>query len=486
MKSTIQTLLFTAILLLSVGCEDRDDTYSSVDNSLEIRDFVWKGLNSYYYWQGEVSDLGDNRFSNNDDYIAYLKSYEGPRELFNDLIHEDDRFSIIVDDYVALENALGGISQSNGLEFGVSYIDKSTSNKVIGVVRYILPNSDAASKSIKRGDIFYAVNGIELTYDNYRSLLFSSESTYSLDFANIENENIVPNGTSVSLTKEENFQENPIHLHKVINEGGKKIGYLMYNGFIHTFDEALTNVLLQFQNEGIDELILDFRYNPGGRVSSAIELVSMVTGPFAESVFATTQYNPKLKDENYNYLFKNTSVKLNMNKVYIITTSSTASASELVINGLKPYIEVVQIGDKTVGKNVASITVKDWVDTKFNVNPNHKWAMQPIVLKISNSEGFADFEDGLPPSVEIKEQIGNYGVLGDIQEPLLAKALQHMGAIPNMTKMNEFSMKASEFTSSKFMWESINGNVLDTPVSEFEFSPKWFQNKKPLKSELNP
>lgn len=474
MKSTFQTLLFALIFILFIGCEDRDDTYSPIDSNLEIKDFVWKGLNYYYYWQEDVDDLGDNRFSNNKDYSNFLRSFMGPEELFEALKYSGDRFSWIVDDYEVLENALGGITQSNGMEFGLSYIDKNTSNKLVGFVRYVLPNSDAADKNIKRGDLFNAVNGTELTIENYRNLLFSDASSYTIEMASIENGSIVPNGTSIELTKEANFQENPVHINKILNLGGKKIGYLMYNGFIESFDQALESTLMQFQNEGIDELVLDFRYNPGGRVSSAIKLASMITGSYIGEIFAIKKYNQKINDNNPNFYFTSTSVKLNMNKVYILTSSSTASASELIINGLKPYIEIIQVGDSTVGKNVASSTIKDWIDSK-TINPNHKWAMQPIILKISNSEGFADFENGLPPTVEIKEQIGNLGILGDQGEPLLAKALQHMGVVPGIAKPKSKIIETQEVSNSKSYWEIMNGSVIDLPVGEITIPPHNFQ-----------
>ena len=129
---------------------------------------------------------------------------------------------------------------------------------------------------------------------------------------------------------------------------------------------------------------------------------------------------------------------MNLTKVYIITTKSTASASELVINGLKPFITVVQIGDVTTGKNVGSITLYDSPTfQKENVNPSHKYAMQPLVLKIVNADGFGDYQSGLTPTFQQAETISTFGVLGDFTtiikdneeilvsyEPLLRKAIE--------------------------------------------------------------
>ena len=115
---------------------------------------------------------------------------------------------------------------------------------------------------------------------------------------------------------------------------------------------------------------------------------------------------------------------LNLNRVFIITTSESASASELLINGLSPYINVIQIGEKTVGKNVGSITVYDYIDDEQTKNPDHTYAMQPIVLKIANNDGFADYTNGLLPDYFIEEDIQNMGILGTKNEPLLSEVLE--------------------------------------------------------------
>jgi hypothetical protein len=115
---------------------------------------------------------------------------------------------------------------------------------------------------------------------------------------------------------------------------------------------------------------------------------------------------------------------LNLSRVYILTTGATASASELVINGLKPYVTVIQIGTKTVGKNVGSITLYDSPTfNKENRNSRHKFAMQPIVIKTINKDGFGDYQDGLVPTNIQPENPANMGILGNESEPYLSTAL---------------------------------------------------------------
>ena len=90
--------------------------------------------------------------------------------------------------------------------------------------------------------------------------------------ADLNNNLLSPNGKYISLTKTEKFQSNPIQLSKVIESGGTKVGYLMYNQFTQGFDDDLNKVFSNYIAEGVDELVLDLRYNGGGLVSSAIHL----------------------------------------------------------------------------------------------------------------------------------------------------------------------------------------------------------------------
>ena len=129
-----------------------------------------------------------------------------------------------------------------------------------------------------------------------------------------------------------------------------------------------------------------------------------------------------------------------MDRLYVISSADTASASELLINGLSPYIDVIVIGDDTTGKNVGSYSIYDWIDDEGNVNPRHTWAMQPITLKITNSEGFADFENGLQADHRLQEDVSNLGTIGEIDEPLLEKTLEVIGVLAPKLEKNKQSL----------------------------------------------
>ena len=436
-KFSVIGLLFLA--LTSCFSDIDDDPISDT----EIKDFVWKGLNLWYFWQGTDSapDLADNRFSNDTDYINFLNSFDSPNQLFYSLLSNEDRFSWIVDDYFALSGSLSGVSKNNGMAFGLGLIDNGPN--VFGYVQYVLPNSSASENNVIRGDIFLTVNGSQLTADNYLSLI--SSDVYTIGLAELDNnDNLILTGEEITLTKQI-YQENPIYISNTFEVNGIKVGYLMYNRFLSDYDQQLNQVFANFVAEGVDELVLDLRYNPGGSVNSAINLGSMITGNTTNDVYLKQIWNNKIQstftDEDVTRYFAqtlsngNSINSLNLNKVYILAQNSSASASELVINALEPYIDVIHIGDVTRGKNEFSITLYDNPDCAFlppntdcngSINPNHTWAMQPLVGRSENAEGFSDYTNGLTPDISLDESLSNLGVLGQQDEPLLARAIQHL------------------------------------------------------------
>jgi carboxyl-terminal processing protease len=456
MKRILPILL---LLFITISCSKEDD---NIPDDIEIQNFIWKGLNAYYFWQQDIPDLSDQKFSSQEQLNSFLEDNSEPEEFFYSMLNNyptTDKYSWIVDDYIALEQLLQqGISGVTGAEFGLVF-ETGSETDIYGYIRYIIPGSDAATKNIQRGDVFYAVDGTELTINNYRDLLFSA-SSYILNLADYNGGNPTSNGQSVSLTKTE-VQENPVFITKTFDVMGKKIGYLMYNGFTSAFNNELNNAFASLSSEGVTDLVLDFRYNPGGSVRTATYLSSMVTGQFTGELFTKEKWNDKW--QNYfdssspesliNNFVNQTSDgsainSLNLNDVVILTTGGSASASELVINGLNPYINVTTIGTKTEGKYVASVTLYDSDDyRREGANPNHTWAMQPIVLEEQNKLGEND-EDGFDPTIEFPENRANLGILGEVTEPLLERAITFI-TTGSRASSNRNEIKDREFTHSK-------------------------------------
>ena len=427
---------------ISLEIEIADDCSGTYDGEkyFRVHQFIWESLNELYLWQAEVDDLSDNiKPVGSSAYNQLISTNQEPEAFFKSLKHPDDRHSRITSNFEDLENSIKGIDASNGVEFIL--FPSGTGNGVLGVVTHILENSDAFSKDIKRGDVFMGVNGELLSFSNFYGLLYGDQISYTLNMANKIGTGFSLNGKNIDLTKEDNFQTNPIQVNKVIQMGGKKIAYLMYTQFSQGFDKELNSVFSEFKSEGVDELILDLRYNRGGLTKTALYLSGMITGQFTGQIFSQKIWNKKVTDYYESIdstdwmkdLFvsemddKTVINSLNLNRVYIITSSNSASASEMLINGLSPFINVIQLGEATYGKNVGGLAVVyDYIDnTNRTINPDHSYAISPITFRVANSEGFSDYANGLKPSdgFELTEDVLNMGVLGDTNEPLLALSL---------------------------------------------------------------
>ncbi|MBT2161058.1 S41 family peptidase [Zobellia barbeyronii] len=493
MKKSVTTGLFLSLFLI-FSCSENDDfsipdtVDPDPDAGVEVQDFMWKAMNFWYFWQSDVENLSDANFPNTPEgsviYTEFLSSESDPGKFFDDkLLFSEDRFSFFSDDYVELTQSLAGISKSNGLMFGLVR-QKANNSELYGYVQYIVPNSNASTKNIKRGDLFTGVNGTTLTDQNYISLLFGDSDSYTLNMASIVGENAEPNGNDIQLTKEVDLRENPIFLDEIIEIQDSKIGYLAYTGFTNEYDEQLNTVFGRFKSSGVNELVLDLRYNPGGSVNTAVLLSSMIYGTNSKDVFLKALYNEKYQkvlddsDTELRRFFaektgKGTAINtLNLKKVYILTTTGTASASELIINGLRPYMDIVQIGETTRGKNEFSVTMVDDRGNNYiysaerasKINSKNKWAIQPLLGRNENAEGFSNFTSGLLPDEPLQEDITNMGVLGDLKEPYLAKAIELITG-SSAKGIQKVELPIETMTSSK-MFTPLKDNmyVTDPPI----------------------
>jgi hypothetical protein len=467
LKISLWSLLFL-ILVLSCAKDDAPTPLipvepTPVSKDVTAHDFMWKAMNLWYFWQADIADLADNRFATDKVYSDYLQAQGEPDAFYNDkLLFSEDRFSFLNADYKELVQSFQGISKSNGLEFGLSLF--SGTENVYGYVRYIVPGSNAATVDISRGEIFTGVDGKTLNLENYQELLFGPNDSYTLNMASIENNTITTNGKSVNLTKEANLSENPVFLTRVIETGGQKTGYIMYNGFTSNYNEQLNQAFGSLKSAGVTDLVMDMRYNPGGSVNTSRLLASMIYGTDTNKLYIRQRWNskiqPQLSSSQLEDYFANSTGQtpinsLGLSRVFVIATGSSASASELVMNGLDPYMEVIHIGTTTRGKNEFSITLVDIPSNSFiydstkesGINSKNLWGIQPLVGRNENANGFFDYTTGFVPDYELREVLSNYGILGNPTEPLLAKALSLITG--NTNKAVNYDLK-SEFQLNEF------------------------------------
>jgi C-terminal processing protease CtpA/Prc len=442
-SKTVLTLILAILLIASVtSCrkgksiiDSDDDDDEPVNSNKNVNEWILENMQLYYLWNEQIPSKTDKTLS--------------PDEYFESLLYEpEDRFSWIQEDYVELINSLSGVNTEAGYDFTLMLLSRNSS-EVIGCITYIKPGSPAETAGLKRGDYFLEINGTQMTLDNYSSLIGKISEPHTLGLAVIS-ENTITDIKDISLQVVENYPENPILLDTVYTISDKNIGYFVYNFFARdkgdgsiTYEKELNDIFGKFKSQQIDELIVDLRYNGGGAVITTVALASMISGRGEKDVFYIEKYNDivdrSLKNEygegyNKSCFLKNIeryngntvveTVPVNslsgLSTVYFIVTGSSASASELLINGLYPYIDkIVLVGETTYGKNVASITIYEEDKEKQKTN---KWGMQPIIMKMSNANGFSDYGNGFDPDIEISEFDGEGLVikqLGDTAEIML-------------------------------------------------------------------
>ena len=366
-----------------------------------------------------------------------------------------DRFSWFIEDYIEQENAFQGISTSYGWRFEAVQIN--TNGDVVIYVRYVSQNSPASVAGISRGDIVNAINGTVLTTSTYSDAINGLyQESVTLSFVS-ENNGLLTTIEDKTITAEV-ISENPIHFTKVFDDiDGKKVGYLVYNSFRSSYNDELNDAFALFQSENISELILDLRLNGGGSVETSAFLASMIYANANTERFAELIFNNKHDEENGYYNFTNTlnvydsnsdktgeqtiNRLTTLNQLYVLTSDNTASASEMIINGLLPYMPVNRIGTTTYGKNVGSITLYDSPDSDFlnrsSANSAHLNAMQPIVFQIFNKNGESDYTAGFDPNIaEVKEfeYWNNTLAFGDENEALLKAALNDIKGVSAKTE----------------------------------------------------
>ena len=446
MKFIYKIILFMALIsLLGTSACEKDippeNNDPVVEDPEEISLFIYEGLKDVYLWYNRVDKLGNGYFDTTDDFYTYLNNFDTDFEsLFYDLLYQYgtiDKWSWIVDDWEEMENSFAGISKSMGYDFRLVQIGQTSD--IFGFVRYVLPDSPAEDAGLERGNLFLKVNGEQITVNNYMDLLINNESYY-LTLATIS-DNTIYEGDDTDVMNAVVLQENPVHYYDVLDVGGVPTGYLVYNAFTSDFDIQLNETFEYFSNQGVTRLILDLRYNGGGSIQTTIYLASMIYSTDDSEIFTISEWNDKYNaywkatygDDVLNYYFTDVIEEtettlatpissLGITELYVITTSSTASASELLINGFEPYFDVKLIGTNTTGKYVGSITVKDY-DNQGNINSSHKWAMQPIISQSSNVNYESEYYNGFLPDYFKAEDLTNLLPLGDENEILLKTAL---------------------------------------------------------------
>ena len=429
-------LLFSFGLFVSLGffTQCSDDPTGVGSEYLEVNSWIRNQMSNYYYWNFVVPRMAPGNLA--------------PEQFFEEILYTTDEFSYMTDDAETLLNELSGSQYSSG--FSPAILSFSDQDQLFMVVKYVYPGSPAQLAGLQRGDIILSVNGQTLNSANYQELLQINGTvsyglgSYSLDEVT-QQVNITDLDSVISVQKDI-LQLDPVITTKVIETGGKRIGYLFYAQFIDgtadLFINGLNEQLAELKAQQIDELVIDLRYNPGGRITAASQFANALVpleSAQNKDIFVEFEYNSLLEnfyqntdgvDSEILFLrFQEGPVSMGLERIYVLTTNQTASASELLIHGLKPYMEVITVGSNTLGKYFGSFVI-----TGTFQSPPVYYAILPVTLKYLNADQESDFIDGLEAQIGASENILSPKPLGDPTDPLLEAAISDILGEPVSAK----------------------------------------------------
>jgi C-terminal processing protease CtpA/Prc len=417
-------LLIEVIILSSCSSDDPEQVYTEGTNEY-TNEWMYGQMKKYYRWNDAMPNQGDLSVN--------------PKEYFARLLKTDDVFSYAM--HPALpETAPKSLRQKFG--FDISFMEYQ--GKVLGVILYALYDSPAKNNGLARGQLITSIDGVELTLNNYDSLYKNMTAATQLNLKLISYSAQLGfyNEKQVAISQGFSFSQ-PL-LSQVITNGNTKIGYVE----IPHFDVGMAKLFLQtfqeLKSKEITELVLDLRYNGGGDIASATALsIILASNIKSGDLFIEFEGNKNggivkqsfqqaLESNEKNITFealKNTHP--NIQKVYILCGKHTASASEIIINNLSPFINVITIGEKTVGKDVAGFPVED-----DRISGKKGWVLYPSIYKLFNAKHEGGYAAGINPSINADE-VENPEVfaLGNRSEVLLNTAINAISGNAGKAKM---------------------------------------------------
>jgi carboxyl-terminal processing protease len=384
--------LIFLIVLLSTGIWSCREIFNPPESKL-TKEALLDYMKEWYLWYDSMPDVS-------------AKNFATRQELLDTLIYKPlDRWSNIQKTSEYNDYFTRGIYVGHGI--GLRW---NTEGKL--KVAYIFDDSDLKNSGVTRGWEVTAINGINITPGQ----VFDT-TILGPDIEGVQNSFTFRDlsGTSQNLTSvKKSIEINSILYSDIIEVAGKKAGYFVFQSFTEASKEELTVLFSGFLNEDIDELIIDLRYNSGGVIDVANYLGNLFFGEVAfKGTFLKFVYNEKKSERNVDLRFQTEINSIVVPRVFFITTRSTASASEILINSLKPYadrIDMVIVGDTTLGKPVGSIA-KQFTD----------YTLVPVTYYIYNRDDEGDYFDGLPPDYFVADDLDE--AFGSPEEDCLKEVL---------------------------------------------------------------
>jgi C-terminal processing protease CtpA/Prc len=430
MKKLIFGLLSICLASLA-GCKGNDeiDNPLSIDeNTLKVNKFIVDAFDDIYLWVDDI-DINAHRKTYN--------MYKDPFDFFEKLRYRDDQWSGLTNDIEGLSDSFAGVETSYGYSLFFGYVYENN-NTVIAIIKFVYPDSPADKAGLKRGDILVSMNGNSIDDKNYRDLIYSPAISVSRGY--YEEGLFKSYEESISMTAVKQYN-NPVIKDTVIIKGSNKIGYLCYSDFLEKSETELIRVFKNFRKQEVTDVVLDLRYNLGGLVHTAIVLSSILAPNSAiknKDIFQVqiwnnnyTRYWTSKGNDMQEYFTDTLPVYMDLNRLFILTSDNSASASEATIIALEPYMNLIQIGTKTSGKFCGGGLVSPdmiYGDSKYYTNIKN-WGMYIMYFRYTNKNK-TYYTEGLEPDIEAEENYLDLKPFGDERDPLLGRAIAQITGEP--------------------------------------------------------
>lgn len=387
--------LFAILLLFVFTACNKDDDNDDKQEEKTIVEVLDDIMEEWYLWNDELPALN-------------VANYTDLNTYFNDLLVDHDKWSFIAN----LDALLAFLNSGTYTGYGFDLQFEEGNN--VPRVSLVYNESDLYDAGITRSCKLLEINNqatSSMNEDQIRELL--SNNTVTLLFEHNSGEQ-----KSLNLVKKE-MNQNTVIKSTVIPTENKKVAYLVFDSFLGSSEAELNEAFEYFRSEGAEELVLDMRYNGGGSTEIANQLAGLISGnTHSGEIFSKYIFNESKSNENFSEQFISQASAFNFNRIFVITTSATASASELVINSLKPYMgaeNIKLIGSKTHGKPVG---MNVFQVSEFNL------AVLPITFNITDKNGEGYYFNGIPVDHEVEDDITHDW--GDIDETNLKAALAYI------------------------------------------------------------
>lgn len=450
MKRGVKILLLAGAVALLSSCinsfwADEPEEKESQYTRKYVNQFAYNIMAVYYLWVDEIREKLDN-WMTNDDPVEKIKEIRYKDSEGKDI----DRWTRVTDDYDSFVNSIEGVGTTYGYEFTLYYTSEAR-EYVAAVVTVIYADSPAAAAGLKRGDVILKVDGSPIPVEGYADIV-KSKLMYSSHC-----ELTLSDNQTISMDAVEMYC-NPVNVARVFNCGGKKVGYLHYTSFAMNSCQELISLCKSFKTYDVSELILDLRYNSGGYVVIEEVLASMFAPASVVAsgdVFMTEVYNKYLtqswgEEESVTHFrtkfkvgtntFDTSDVNLGLTKIYAIMTGGSASASEAIICGLKPFVDIEIIGEQSYGKYCTGIVFEgsNWFETYKDELPKKdyqnglkyaaNWGLYVMIGRYADRNGETlCMPNGFIPDHEIHDNPRDGHQLGDPEETMLKAALTLAG-----------------------------------------------------------